>query len=264
MADDMSVDLKAYAARIEYGGEFVPSLATLREVHLAHATHIAFENLDILLGRPIRLDLESITAKLIHAGRGGYCFEQNALLAAVLESIGFPVKRLAARVRMGSSEIRPRSHMLLAVEVEGESWLADTGFGGEGLLLPVRIKAQAMERHFGWQYRVIADGKQHVLQSLRPEGWFDLYSFTLEEQHAADYEVSNYFTSTHPQSPFVNRLVVQQPGKEVRLTLLNRELTEHRPDGVSQTMLPNEDALLVTLAERFGLHFPPGTRFPCK
>ena len=96
-------------------------------MHLAHATHITFENLDILLGRPILLDLTSVTAKLIHACRGGYCFEQNALLAAVLETIGFPVKRLAARVRMGSNEIRPRSHMLLAVDVEGESWLADVG-----------------------------------------------------------------------------------------------------------------------------------------
>ena len=55
----MPVDLKAYAARIEYTGEFTPALATLRGLHLAHATHITFENLDILLRRPIRLDLES-------------------------------------------------------------------------------------------------------------------------------------------------------------------------------------------------------------
>jgi N-hydroxyarylamine O-acetyltransferase len=130
----VSFDLKACAARIEYCGDFTPTLATLREVHLAHATHITFENLDILLGRPILLDLTSVTAKLIHACRGGYCFEQNTLLAAMLETIGFKVRRLAARVRMGSSEIRPRSHMLLTVEVEGENWLADVGFGGDGLL----------------------------------------------------------------------------------------------------------------------------------
>ena len=153
----MPVDLQAYAARIEYGGEFTPTLATLRELHLAHATHIPFENLDILLGRPIRLDLESVAAKLIDARRGGYCFEQNALFAAVLEAIGFRVTRLAARVRMGATEVRPRSHMLLAVDVESERWLADVGFGGEGLLLPVRLKVGEVERHFGWQYRVIAE-----------------------------------------------------------------------------------------------------------
>ena len=192
------------------------------------------------------------------------CFEQNALLAAVLETIGFRVRRLAARVRMGAVKIQPRSHMLLAVEANGESWLADAGFGGEGLLLPVRLKPGEVERHFAWQYRVSVDGGLHVLQSWRPEGWFDLYSFTLEEQHPADYEVSNYFTSTNPHSPFVNRLVVQRPGKEVRLTLANRLLREQRPEGVSETILADDDALLETLAERFGLRFPAGTRFAYK
>jgi len=260
----MPFDWNAYAARIEYGGEPTLTLATLRELHLAHATHIPFENLDILLGKPIQLDLESLTAKLIHAGRGGYCFEQNTLFAAALETLGFRVTRLAARVRMGSSEVRPRSHMLLAVDVEDEKWLADVGFGGDGLLLPVALKPGEVEWHFAWQYRVIIDGGLYVLQSLRPEGWLDLYGFTLEEQHAADYEVSNHFTSTHPQSPFVNKLVAQRPGKEVRLTLVNRTLTEQRPEGLSETTLADDDAILETLAERFALSFPAGTRFSYK
>jgi N-hydroxyarylamine O-acetyltransferase len=255
----MPMDLQAYAARIAYTGEFTPTLATLRDLHLAHATHIPFENLDILLGRPIRLDLESIAGKLIDARRGGYCFEQNTLFAAVLETMGFRVTRLAARVRMGATEVRPRSHMLLAVAMDGERWLADVGFGGEGLLMPVRLKAGEAEG-----YRVAADDGSYVLQSRRAEGWLDLYSFTLEEQHAADYEVSNYFTSTHPSSPFVNRLVVQRPGKDVRLTLINRQLTERRPDGVSETTLADDDAILETLAERFALRFPAGTRFAYK
>lgn len=260
----MPFDLQAYAARIEYLGEFAPTLAALRDLHLAHATHIPFENLDILLGRPIRLDLESVSAKLIDARRGGYCFEQNTLFAAVLEAIGFRVTRLAARVRMGSTDVRPRSHMLLAVEADGEKWLADVGFGGEGLLMPLRLKADEVQRHFSWHYRVIVEGASHVLQTSRPEGWFDLYTFTMEEQYAADYEVSNHFTSTFPSSPFVTRLVVQRPGKDVRLTLVNRQLTEQRPDGVSEITLADDDEVLEILAERFGLRFPAGTRFAYK
>jgi N-hydroxyarylamine O-acetyltransferase len=260
----MSIDLPAYARRIEYTGAWAPTLETLRQVHLAHATHIPFENLDILLGRPIRLDLESVSAKLIHGQRGGYCFEQNALFAAVLESIGFRVTRLAARVRMGATEIRPRSHMLLAVELAGENWLADVGFGGEGLLYPVRILHDEVTRHFGWQYRVMIDGGVHVLQSLRPAGWFDLYAFTREPQQPVDYEVSNHFTSTHPRSPFVQSLVAQRAGVEARWTLLNRQLTEQKPDGSTETTLPDDDALLEVLADRFGLRFPAGTRFPYK
>jgi N-hydroxyarylamine O-acetyltransferase len=102
-------DLAGYLRRVEYEGPLEPTGEVLRAVHLAHATHIPFENLDILMGRPIRLDLASLQAKLVHGGRGGYCFEQNSLLAAVLEEIGFPVTRLAARVRYGTTMVLPRT-----------------------------------------------------------------------------------------------------------------------------------------------------------
>jgi N-hydroxyarylamine O-acetyltransferase len=259
----MSIDLKAYAARIEYCGEWTPTLDTLQALHLAHATHIPFENLDVLRGRPSPLDLESLSAKLIDDKRGGYCFEQNALFAAVLEAIGFRVTRLAARVRLGSTKVGPRSHMLLAVEIESKKWLADVGFGGDGLLLPLPLNPGLVTHHFDWQYRLVLEDSVYVLQSQRPEGWFDLYTFTLEKQERADYEVSHYFTSTHPSSPFVNKLVVQQPGKDARWTLVNRTLTEWKPDGSKvETVLPGDDAILTVLAERFGLEFPAGTRFP--
>ena len=162
----MSVDLQAYAKRIQYDGEFTPTLDTLRALHLAHATHIPFENLDELWGRPSPLDLETLAAKLIDSGRGGYCFEQNALFAGVLEAIGFRVTRLAARVRMGSNRIGPRSHMLLAVEIDdNEKWLADVGFGGEGLLLPLPLKPDQVTRHFDWEYRLMLENGAYVLQS---------------------------------------------------------------------------------------------------
>src|SRR5690349_12744847 len=137
----MPLDLSAYAARIGYNGDFHPSLETLRVLHLAHATHIPFENLDILLGRPIRLDLDSLIRKLIDDRRGGYCFEHNALFAAVLEASGFRVRRLSARVRAGAQGVRPRLHMLLMAEADGEPWLADVGFGADGLLHPLPLRA---------------------------------------------------------------------------------------------------------------------------
>src|SRR4051794_41777958 len=71
------MELQEYAARIEYAGEFAPTIDVLRALHLAHATHIPFENLDILLGRPIRLDLASLQAKLVHGGRGGDFFQEK-------------------------------------------------------------------------------------------------------------------------------------------------------------------------------------------
>jgi N-hydroxyarylamine O-acetyltransferase len=255
------IDREAYLARIGYPGCLDPTIETLRSLHFAHATSIPFENLDILLGRGIALDLKSLQAKLVTGRRGGYCFEQNTLFAAVLKSLGFVATRLAARVRFGSQTIRPRSHMLLSVAIDGEPWLADVGFGGEGLLYPIRLNEVEGVRQGQWRFRVCAEGEVHVLQSLHAEGWFDLYAFTQEPQYPIDYVVSNHFTATYPESPFVRSLVAQRNGPDVRWVLRDRELTEERPDRRTTTTLPDDDALLATLAEVFTLHFPAGTHF---
>jgi N-hydroxyarylamine O-acetyltransferase len=194
--------------------------------------------------------------------RGGYCFEQNTLFAAVLETIGFQVTRLAARVRLGAPGIGSRNHMLLAVEADGQKWLVDVGFGGEALLLPIPWRSGETAEQFDWRYRLIAEGASFGLQMLRPEGWLDLYGFTPEEQYPVDYEVANYYTSTHPNSFFLKRLMVHLPGPSMRLTLVNRRVIERRPEGASESVLPDEDAILDVLAGHFGLHFPKGTRFP--
>ena len=132
-------DLAAYLARIGFDGALDQTFKTLSSLHFAHVSAIPFENLDIVLGRRISLDLGDLQAKLVTSRRGGYCFEQNALFAAALESLGFTVLRLAARVRFGSTEIRPRTHMLLEVEAEKTRWLSDVGFGAGGLLYPIEL-----------------------------------------------------------------------------------------------------------------------------
>jgi N-hydroxyarylamine O-acetyltransferase len=261
----MELDLDAYVRRIRYAGTVGPTLACLRDVHLAHAVSIPFENLDILLGRPIRLDLESLQAKLVTGGRGGYCFEHNTLFAAALESVGFHVTRLAARVRFGRRETGPRSHMLLRVEADGGPWLADVGFGGSGLLQPMPFEPGPSVTQFGWSYRLVTEGSERVLQTGQPEGWADQYAFTLDPQHAIDYEVANHYTSTHPDSPFTRTLTAQRPepgSPNVRVVLRGRKLREYRPGGRSAITRIADKDLLNVLAERFGLEFPATTRFP--
>jgi N-hydroxyarylamine O-acetyltransferase len=258
----MVLDLASYMSRVEYTGELRPSVECLHALHLAHATHVPFENIEVLLRRPMPLDLESLWRKLVVDRRGGYCFEQNTLFAAVLEQVGFRVRRLAARVRMGAAGVRPRLHMLLAVEADGRQWLADVGFGGDALLYPVAWLPGETSTQFAWKYRLVEEPSEYVLQTWRADGWVDLYSFTMEEQHAADYEVANFYTSAHPESFFRAQLMVHVPGPEVRVTLVNRRLIERRPEGATEVLLPDHAAVLATLATRFGLHLPEGTELP--
>jgi N-hydroxyarylamine O-acetyltransferase len=255
--------LDAYLARIGYAGALHPDSSTLARLHLAHATHIPFENLDVMLRRPIRLDLPSLQAKLVGAGRGGYCFEHNLLFASVLRALGFAVTPLAARVHYRTARTPPRTHMLLLVRVDGADWLADVGFGGEGLLLPVPFGCGEPSRQFAWTYRAAAHAGGWMLQSLRDGGWLDLYAFTLEPQEMADYEMANYWMSTHPSSRFVQMLTAQLPGVEVRYVLRNHELTQDRGSTTTTRTLADNDELLAVLGELFGLRLDPGTRlFP--
>jgi N-hydroxyarylamine O-acetyltransferase len=257
-----ALDLEAYLARIGYSGSLSPTIETLKALHFAHSSAIPFENLDIVLGRSISLDLGHIQTKLVTAKRGGYCFEHYALFAAVLESLGFDVIRLAARVRFGARETRPRSHMLLEVRSGAEPWLSDVGFGCAGPLYPIRLLDGAEDHQGAWTFRIRAEGDELILESKESDGWLDLYSFTRERQYPVDYEAPNYWTSTHPSSPFVQGMVVQKGTLSSRLILRHRELTELKPPDKTTELIERDDALLELLANRFGLNFPPETRFP--
>lgn len=257
----MTLDLAAYFARIGYAGGREATLETLQALHFAHPTHIPFENLDIQLGLPVKLDLDSLQDKLIVRKRGGYCFEQNAVFAAALDALGFQVTRLAGRVSTGSTRINPRTHMLLRVDLDGGPWLADVGFGAETLLAPVPLEGDEVSEQFGWRYRVIKEDAVYLLQLLQGEAWRELYRFTLDEQYPIDYEMANHYTSTHPNSGFVRSVSAGLPGPEIRLSLRNRELTEMRGQERITRRIEGDEALLELLAERFGLVLPTGSRF---
>jgi N-hydroxyarylamine O-acetyltransferase len=228
------------------------------DLHLAHATHIPFENLDVMLQRPIRLDLGSIESKLVHNQRGGYCYEQNLLFAAVLKQLGFTVTLLAARVRFGAQRILPRTHVALAVDAGGDRWLADLGFGSCGLLLPIRLLAGEFQQ-FAWSYRLDRENDLWVLRAPVGGTWQDLYVFTLEPQLAVDFEPPNHYVSTHPDSRFVQTLTVQCVAPDSRRVLRNTLLTTTTPAGDNCRTLRDGAELLAVLAAEFGLTFPPDT-----
>jgi N-hydroxyarylamine O-acetyltransferase len=257
----ISFDLDAYLRRIGHRGEVGPTLAVLDALHLAHATRIPFENLDIQLGRPIRIDLASVQAKLVHGGRGGYCFEQNTLFAAALRHIGFQVAPLLARVRVHKQRPMPRTHMVLQVDLDDGQYLADVGFGTGGLLRPIAFRPGVEVTQFAWRVRLVEEPGLWVLQTEVENAWQDLYGFTLEPQLAVDFDAANWYTSTHPDSRFVQTVTAQRSSPEARYTLRNREFVITEPGRSTTQIITNDDELLRILAEVFDLHFPPGTRF---
>ena len=254
-------DLDAYLARTGAAPPLAPSAEVLAELHRTHVATIPFENLDILLGRPIRLDLESLQAKMVAGRRGGYCFEQNTLFRAALERVGFGVTSLAARVRAGATSVRPRTHMVLLVDLPRGAAVADVGFGADGLVEPLPLVAGS-ERWVGAiGHRLRREGESWVLEGNIAGEWSDLDAFTLEPQYPVDFEMANHFTSTYPQSPFVNNLTAQRSWPEKRIILRNRDLVVREGRGAEATTVRDPEHLLEVLDRCFGLSFPPGTRF---
>ena len=254
-------DLAAYFARIGFTLPPAPDLSTLAAIHRAHVLTIPFENLSIQLGQTIPLELPSIVQKLVHDGRGGYCFEHNALFHAVLSQMGFTVTPLAARVNSGQASVPPRSHMILRVDLAGMPYLADVGFGGRGLWTPLPLVDGSAG---GWgtdAYRVHRGADLWHLQLERPEGLIDLYSFTEEPQHPIDYAMANHYVSTHPDSRFVQNLMVIRRTEAGRVILYNRELAIETATGTEKQPITDPAALLACLRETFGLEFPETTRF---
>ncbi len=254
------VDLDAYFERIAYAGPRVASRRTLDAILQRHTASIPFENLNPLLGWPVSLDATSLQRKLVDARRGGYCFEHNLLLGHVLTAIGFSVTGLSARVRWKTDPdvVRPRTHMLLRIDLaDGTPLIADGGFGGPGLTGSLLLQPELTQSTPHDRYRLVQEGRALRLDVLLPAGPITLYTFEPDPSAMADYEMGNWFVSTHPQSMFVTTLVVALAGPGTRLTLRNREFTVRRTDGSTvRTILPDVGAVRDVLADAFGLRVP--------
>jgi N-hydroxyarylamine O-acetyltransferase len=254
-----SIDLDAYFQRIGYEGDRTPTLETLQAIHQCHTVAITFENLNPFLRQPVYIDLESLQQKLIHSQRGGYCFEQNLLLRAVLIALGFKVTNLSARVLWNRPEgiLTTRTHMLLLVEIDETPFIADVGFGGFTYPTPLRLTLDIEQRTSLETFRLIKVDNTFVVQANISGVWKPLYHFNLEEQHLPDYEVSNWYVSTHPDSIFTNNLILARIGIGQRYALRNTQFTIHHQDGrLEQHSLSSVKALRTAMTDVFHLRLP--------
>jgi len=253
------IDLDAYCRRIGYAGSRDPALSTLRAVIAHHTAAIPFESIDAFLGRPIRIDTGSLQAKLVLAGRGGYCFEHNALLLAALEAIGFSCMALLGRVVRGqpADVMTPRTHMMLAVRFPDCVWLADAGFGNLTPTAPVAFDADRQQPTNHEWYRLQRLGEEWLLQVKLNDVWEPLYRVPLQPVAPVDLEVANWFTSTKPGGPFTSNLVVARPATSERRTLFNTRLAKRAVSGtVCHRRIQDAADLRRALSEQFGLVIP--------
>jgi len=251
----MSFNLDAYFRRIGYDGPRTATLATLRELHRLHPQAIAFENLDPLLRRPVRLDAASLQAKLVEGSRGGYCWEHNLLFAHVLREVGFTVREASARVRWSipPSVKTPRTHCLLFVEADGDDYLADVGFGGNTLTGPLKLTSRDAQQTPHEAFRLVAEDHLVVQEAKLNGAWMPLYAFDFADTHPIDYEMGNWFTSAYPDSIFVKGLMGARAAPGKRYALANNRLSTHTLNGGTEKRTLNARELRDALTDLFKL-----------
>lgn len=253
------MNLESYFARIGFRGDPQPDFETLAALHLLHPVAIPFENLSTLLGDRVQLTPDALATKLIGQQRGGYCFEQNSLFRYVLDSIGFNVLPLAARViwNQDRGPVNPRTHMALLLEIAGKRYLCDVGFGGATLTAPLAFVPGIEQATPHESFRILAEGALFRLEVKQGAGWRAAYEFDLQPQQSVDYEAMNHYVQTHPDSHFRSVLMAARPDLSGRFALNNNQFTRYLNGKSAETRkIATVDGLKTLLANEFQISLP--------
>ncbi len=257
MAED-GFNLPAWLERIGYTGPLQPTLSTLASVVTASSRAIPYENIDVLLGQPPKLDIKSLQDKMVTNGRGGFCFEQTLLLRAGLRAMGFAATGLLARVILGlpADSERIAAHGAVRIDLPEGPFLVDVGFGNLTPTAPLRLCPNVKQDTPHEPMRFVPFGDELVLQAERGGEWINLYRLCNHVPLDADYLVSNWFVSTHPGSLFPANMIAARPGPaRLRHTFLNGRVSLRQLDGsVQRTQLTNATDAAAVLRDTFNLN----------
>lgn len=250
------MDVAAYLKRIGYSGSRTPSADTLRNIHRAHLFSVPFENLDICSGREIRMDQEAFVRKIVEDHRGGFCYELNGAFAVLLQSLGFRVTLLSARVPLADGTDGPEfDHLTLWVDLN-EPWLADVGFG-DCFVDPLRLQAGLEQEQHGKCFRIVeADDSLRLERRDAEARWKTEYLFSPQPRRLDEFAEMCHYHQTSPQSPFTRKRLSSRATPEGRITLSEMNLITTDGDSREEQLLRSESEWQRAFADHFSVRVP--------
>jgi N-hydroxyarylamine O-acetyltransferase len=259
MSEPQLSNLALYLRRLGFDAPPAPTLETLRQLQLRHTGAFPFENLSTLSGQPVLIDLPSIEQKVLHDGRGGYCYELNNLFLALLQALGFDARGISGRVVMGQPEgaWTARTHRLSLVTLDDVRYITDVGFGGMVPTAPLMLDTLAEQPTPHEPYRIEPHEDGYTLRANVGGEWRAMYIFDLQRQEDIDYAVGNWYVSTHPESSFARQLMVARTGEGWRRTLNNGSFAIHRIGSETERrQVTDVDELMGLLRSEFDIRVP--------
>ncbi|MFJ4839347.1 arylamine N-acetyltransferase [Streptomyces sp. NPDC088746] len=242
--------LDAMLHRIGHRGRVAADRETLFALHRSWRRTVPYENLDIQLGRPVSLDPEALSDKLIRRRRGGYCYEQNAGLAMLLRLAGFEVSMVEGGVmRQARGDAMWGNHNALIIDLDGRRWVADAGIG-DGFLEPLHL-CEGTHTQGEFTYRLERLTSDTWRFHHHPGATIASYDFRLQPCEPADFAARSHELSTSPESPYVTTLIAARPVARHNSLLLSRTVRQYSADGRSSWVIRGVDGFATTLSERF-------------
>ena len=211
-----------------------------------------------MLGRTPKLDVASLQSKMISGGRGGYCLEQNMLFREGLRSLGYKITSLQGRVVRGMAidAPRPAIHMLLQVDMPEGPYLADVGFGNLAPTSALLLRAGLEQETPHEPMRFIDVGGELTLQAKLRDTWEHIYRVIPYPRFDGEYEITNWYTGTHPDAPYQSNIIAARPGpNRTRITMFNRRVTvRHATGEADRRELKHEVDFRSMLCDELGLN----------
>ncbi|MCG7337807.1 arylamine N-acetyltransferase [Staphylococcus sp. ACRSN] len=190
---------------------------------------VPFENIDVQNGVAISVSIDDIFNKVVNHHRGGFCYELNSLFKAYLEAKGFTVDMVSATIHIpGGGRSLKGSHVSLIVTVDEQRYVTDVGFGDLPIqALPISIEEnEQIIDDINGQYRAITTDNQIIYsQKLIKGSWVTQYEADLIAKSIETFNYNIDYNQYHPDSIFVQKLLITQPQDFGRATMSHEQLT---------------------------------------
>lgn len=225
---ESTIDIQEYLTRLRYIGEVRPNLESLIALQKAHLLSVPFENLDIHARKRIVLDPDRLFHKIVVMKRGGFCYELNGLFHLLLQKLGFHATLAMGRVydRTRSAYGPEFDHMLVLAKVDGQTWLADVGFG-DFAMRPLKVTLDepvtdlngqfVIERHTDEYFRV----SRYSPEEMR---YLPEYLFSKTERSLSDFTEMCLYHQTSPESHFTRQKLCSVATATGRVTLTDAKI----------------------------------------
>ena len=238
-----STELENYLKRIDFKATPRASPDCMFQLQKNHLLHVPFENLDILLHRPITLNANDWYKKIVENNRGGFCYELNGLFNEMLKAIGFKTHLISCRPFNASTQTfnEEFDHLAIITTIEKNQWLVDVGFGNFSVV-PLKIEDDIEQDDGRIIYRMVDFEHSHLVQSKTHTGnWKSEYLLSEKAYDINDFALKCQYHQTSPQSHFTQNRVCSKLTATGRITLTDKKLKLTQNEHITEIEVADEE-----------------------